>query len=424
MRHLKNNPLIPKLALLGIGLAIFVAGNVTGYLAKSATAATEPQEFAIFWEAWDLVLEQFVDQEIIDVQTMTYGAIRGMLSTLGDENHTVFFSPEEARQQQSTLEGSFEGIGAYVGTEDGRFTVIAPMHGSPAEAAGLRAGDVVVAVDGTEITGKPQWEVISIIRGPVGSAVTLTVLRPGEEKPQELIITRSRIDIDSVLWEPIPGTDFVYLQITQFAADTSRELDKALLAIQERLEGGTPVRGIVLDLRNNPGGYLQEAIEVNSHFLSAGKIILHERDADGRISTYRARGPGLAREIPMVVLINEGTASAAEISAGALQTNHRAKLVGETTLGTGTVLRPFTLSDESVLRLGVTNWLTPDMQLIKGEGIQPDVVIAQAAAATVVDGFFLADVAPDALHNHDDLQFTSALLLLNIELAQNGQTTN
>jgi carboxyl-terminal processing protease len=332
-----------------------------------------------------------------------------MLATLGDENHNVFFSPEEAEQQESALEGSFEGIGAFVGQEEGEFRIIAPIHGSPAEAAGILAGDVVLKVDGDDIAGLPEWEIISRIRGPKDTQVTLTVLHPEATEPEDITVTRGTIEIDSVTWHRIPETDFVYLQISQFAADTGNELQDALKAIQAEVDDGKPVAGVLLDLRNNPGGYLAQALRVNSQFLDKGKVILHERDADGELRTYKSVGTGLARTIPLIALINQGTASAGEITAGALQENGRARLVGMTTTGTGTVLQPFTLSDGSMLRLGVTNWLTPDQNLIKNVGVKPDVEVEQEAAVEMVDSFTVADATLQNLLESGDLQFTTAL---------------
>jgi carboxyl-terminal processing protease len=401
------------LLLLVALLTAFLAGAVTGFAARPALAAERPTQFEVFWEVWDLVERYFVDRDKIDPQQMTYGAIQGMLATLGDQNHTAFFSPQEAQQQQSALDGSFEGIGAYVeGTEAG-FRIIAPIHGSPAEEAGILAGDIILRVDGEDITGLPEWEVISRIRGPAGTTVILTVLHPNAEEPVDIAIVRRKIDIASVTWARIPNTNFIYLQISQFAADTGDELRAALEAIQAE---HSTVEGILLDLRNNPGGYLQEALRVNSQFLEAGKVILHERDASQQLRTYRSVGRGLAREYPMVVLINEGTASAGEITAGALKENERARLVGQTTLGTGTVLQPFTLSDGSVLRLGVTHWLTPDRNLIKGQGVTPHVVVKQDPATPMVDALRLqeADTITEVLAQGDK-QFNMGLLQLRFQ---------
>ncbi|MBV7329057.1 S41 family peptidase [Chloroflexi bacterium TSY] len=395
-------------------IGAFIAGHITGHRANVVFATDEPAEFGIFWEAWEIVNEHFVERNRIDFQAMTHGAIRGMLTSLGDENHTVFFTAAEAEQQNSSMEGSIEGIGAYVSQENGFFRIVAPILGSPAESAGIQAGDLVIAVDGEEIAGQPQWEVISKIRGTAGTAVTLTVIHPDETEPADIEIIRSRVDIPSVLWSPIPNTDYIYLQITQFAADTNQELIKALEKIQNVEENGNPINGILLDLRNNPGGFLRQALLVGSHFLEEGAIILHERDAQGNVSSYRANGPGLARTYPIVVLINEGSASAAEILLGSLRENGRAKLIGETTLGTGTVLRPYTLSDGSVIRLGVRNWLTPNMKLIKDRGITPNVTVKLPASIKMVDTRLLQEIDAETLKRHDDRQFAMGLLYLKL----------
>ncbi len=233
---------------------------------------------------------------------------------------------------------------------------------------------------------------------------------------KRLLISTSnavKYDIESVLWARIPGTDLVHLHVTQFASDTSIELEMALQEILDE-NAEQPVRGIILDLRNNPGGYLQEALRVASQFLPVDEIILHEQDAKENLTTYRSEGKGLARDIPMVVLINPGSASAAEIVAGALQENHRAKLIGEPTVGTGTVLRPFQLSDGSVLRLGVTNWLTPEKHLIKGEGIQPDVTIEQMPSVEMITSYLLDEMEAKEVRTHEDRQFQTAMLMLNL----------
>lgn len=399
-------------------LLTFLVGNITGWLARPALAADRPPEFVVFWEAWDIVVNHFVDQDKIDFRNMTYGAIEGMLNTLGDTNHTTFFTPDVARLQANALEGSFEGIGAHVSMEEGQFTIVAPIRGSPAEIAGILAGDQVIAVDGVSILGMGEWEVIDRVRGPAGTTVVLTVTRSTITEPVDITIVRGRIELDSVTWAPIPDTDLVYIQISQFAADTNFELLNVLKEIQKRAEQGTPFQGILLDLRNNPGGYLLESIRVAGQFLDEKQIVLHERDATGSMTTHRTRGPGYARTLPLVVLINEGSASAAEILAGALQENERAQLVGATTVGTGTVLQQFTLSDGSVIRLGITNWLTPKFNLIKNQGVQPNVRIAQAETGTLIDAFTLTQNSDQSAWSTEDQQFNAALLLLRLKTMQ------
>lgn len=411
----KNRRIVQRLVIVLIFLTslggAFTVGMATGVGARPALASDEPSQFSVFWEVWDLVNEHFVDQDKIDPTRMTYGAIQGMLATLGDENHTIFFSPEEAEQQADAMQGSFEGIGAYVEEVDGAVRIVAPIHGSPAEAAGILAGDVIFKVDGEDVTGLPQWEVVSRIRGPADTEVVLTVLHPDAEELVDITVMRGKIDVESVTWQQIPGTDFAYIQIAQFADDTGSELQAAL---EEINAAETPFAGILLDLRNNPGGYLAEALRVNSEFLPRGQTILHERDASGEIKTWKSVGEGLAREIPLVVLINEGTASAGEITAGALQENGRARLIGQPTLGTGTVLQPFTLSDGSVVRLGVTNWLTPNQNLIKGEGVKPDISLAQEAGVKMVDSYTLEDATLTEVLELGDRQFNLGLLHLRL----------
>lgn len=400
--------------ILGIFFA-FLLGNITGYNTRAALAANEPTQFAIFWETWDLVDEYFVDREKVDFTQMTYGAIRGMLESLGDKNHTVFFTPEEARQQAESMEGEFEGIGAFVALEEGKFTITQPMRGSPAEKAGLLPGDIILAVNGESIEGLAESTVISKIRGPAGTSVMLEIIHAGSETALEITVTRARIEIDSVLWSKIPGTDFVYVQLSQFASDTANELEVALTESLKTNENVNAVRGIVLDLRNNPGGYLNEAIRVGSEFLEPGKIILNERDAEGKTTALKAFGTGLARNIPIIVLVNKASASAAEIVSGALQVHGRGKLVGETTAGTGTVLNSFTLSDGSVVRIGVTNWLTPDERLLKDRGVEPDVKVALPTSVRLLDAYTLKEMKPEDVNKYGDVQFNSALLLLKLQ---------
>jgi len=397
-------------------LLAFLLGHITGWLARPVWAAEAPPEFRVFWEAWDIVLANFVDQDKIDFRRMTYGAIQGMLDTLGDNNHTVFFDPDTARLQENALEGSFEGIGAHVSMKNNTFTIVAPIRGSPAEAAGILAGDVIVAVDGTPTADLPEWDIINRVRGPAGTSVVLTVLHPDTEEPVEITVRRGRIELESIVWTRVPGTAIAYLQITQFAGDTNFELMRALQAIRAEAARGQAIQGILLDLRNNPGGYLHEAIRVGAQFLEKGQPILHERDAKGRLETHKSLGNGLARDLPMVVLINQGSASAAEILAGALQENGRAQLIGETTLGTGTVLHPFTLSDGSVIRLGVTNWLTPEFHLIKNQGIQPNIKVAQSASVPLIDAVALQTLTARQSGHTADRQFTAALILLRLLL--------
>ncbi len=413
---------LPVLIVWLMALA-FVGGNLSGYSIRSALAAEErPAEFAIFWEAWDFVATHFVDREKVDYTAMIYGAIEGMLATLGDDGHTTFLSPDDVAMHQASLQGSFEGIGAYVSMEDGNLTIVAPINGSPAEAAGILAGDIILAVNGESIAGQSLAQVIFLIRGPANSEVVLTVLHPDAQEPVTVSIIRDKIEIHSVSWSAIPGTELAYVAIAQFSAGMGQELETAL----QEISALRTFQGIVLDLRNNPGGFLQQAIHANSQFLPKGDVILIESDADKNEIIYRSRGWGYARDIPLVVLINEGTASAGEITAGALKENERALLIGETTFGTGTVLKQFDLSDGSAILLGVTNWLTPKGHLIKNQGVTPNIEIEQPASSKVVDADLLRFMAADELSTLEDAQFLKALEQLGVDLTtslrlQSGQ---
>ena len=391
----------------------FVGGNISGFTIRSAMAAEErPSQFIVFWEAWDYVVAHFVDRERVDFAAMTYGAIEGMLASLGDEGHTTFLAPDAVRLHQTSLEGSFEGIGAYVSMEEGEVLIVAPIDGSPAEQAGILAGDVILEVDGEPVQGKSLDQVIFLVRGPADSEVVLTVRRPEVLEPLQVPITRAQIEVPSVSWSPIPTTDISYIKISQFTASVDRELEAALREISEAQIN----QGIILDLRNNPGGFLQQAIQANSQFLPKGDLILIESDANQNQTVHRSRGLGYAREVPLVVLINLGTASAGEITAGALKENERALLIGETTFGTGTVLNQFGLSDGSAILLGVTNWLTPDGNLIKGQGVTPDLEVIQPASSKHVSAELLKSMTAELVGAIEDDQFLKALEHLGVEL--------
>jgi carboxyl-terminal processing protease len=391
----------------------FVGGNISGYSIRSAQAAeVRPTEFAIFWEAWDYVVTHFVDRERVDFTAMTYGAIEGMLASLGDEGHTTFLPPDALKLHHTSLEGSFEGIGAYVSMEEGNVLIVAPINGSPAEQAGILAGDIILEVDGESVEGKSLDQVIFLVRGPADSQVVLTVRRPEVQDPVTVSITRDRIEVPSVSWSPIPNTDISYVSISQFTAGVDRELEAALREISEVRAN----KGIILDLRNNPGGFLQQAIQTNSQFLPKGDLILIESDANQNQTVHRSRGLGYAREMPLIVLINKGTASAGEITAGALKENDRAFLIGETTFGTGTVLNQFGLSDGSAILLGVTNWLTPSGNLIKGQGVTPDLEVKQPASSKHVNADLLRNLTEDQFGTIEDAQFLKALEQLGVEL--------
>lgn len=333
---------------------------------QSATPEDLQTLFQPFWEAWDIVHEQYVDQPVEDTALMQ-GAIRGMLEALGDE-HTSFMDPEEFKAANESLAGEYEGIGAYVDTDGEWMTIISPIPGSPAEAAGLRSGDAIIAVDGEDMTGVNPELVRQKVLGPAGTTIVLTIQR-GDEKPFDVKITRARITIRSAEGKMLED-GIAYVQVATFGDKTTPELIAAL----EELMAQNP-KGMILDLRNNGGGYLQTAVEVASQFVGEG-VVLYEQYGDGERISYEAQPGGLATNIPLVVLVNEGTASASEIVAGAIQDHERGRLVGVTTYGKGSVQNWVPLSNgQGAVRVTIAKWLTPDERTIHGIGLTPDVIV-------------------------------------------------
>ncbi len=323
--------------------------------------------FVPFWEAWELVHTQYVDQPVDDVKLMQ-GAISGMLSALGDE-HTSYMDPQQYEDATTELAGEYDGIGAWVDPTGEYLTIISPMPGSPAERAGLKPGDKVIAIDGEDMTGLDGEVVRLKVLGPAGSVVRLTILREGEPEPLEFEIVREHIVIQSVIGEMRPD-GLAYIQITTFGDKTTSELRQTL----DTLLAQNP-KGIILDLRYNGGGYLDTSVQVASEFIGQG-VILYEQYGDGTRQAYEAIPGGRATDIPLVVLINEGTASASEILAGAIQDYGRGKLVGVTSYGKGSVQNWVPLSNnQGAVRVTIAKWLTPNGRTIHKQGLTPDVVV-------------------------------------------------
>jgi carboxyl-terminal processing protease len=382
--------------IVGIFVAVillagaFSGGFITGHLMPAAGAlpaldnllpqsnnptveqqASTPDDvetlFVPFWEAWNIVHDQYVEQPVDDVALMQ-GAIRGMMATLGDQ-HTFYMEPEAFESENSSLQGSYEGIGAYVDTDGDYLTIISPIEGSPADQAGLMPGDKVIAIDGEDMTGIAPEEARLKVLGPDGSEVTLTIVRDGESGTLQFVITRAEIVIRSAEGKMLED-GIAYVDINTFGEKTTPELRETL----DELMAQNP-RGLVIDLRNNPGGYLTTAIEVSSEFIEDG-LIMVEQYGNGERDEYMALGNGRATEIPIVVLINEGSASASEIVAGALQDYDRATLVGMQSYGKGSVqIRQPLSNDQGAARVTIAKWLTPKERAINHVGLTPDVIV-------------------------------------------------
>lgn len=331
---------------------------------------TEPPEeaadlFAPFWQAWDIVHSDYVDQPLDD-ETLMRGAIQGAIVAIGDPQ-TSYMDPDTYLQANIPLEGSYEGIGAWVDTEGEFLTIVSPMPGSPAEEVGLEPGDIVIGIDGEDMTGIDPNLVIRRVLGPAGSTVVLTIQRGNEIL--EFEIERRSIEVPSVQSELIED-DIGYIQLFSFSNDTAEYLRQAIRSLKD--DGAT---SLILDLRGNGGGFLFSAINVSSEFIEEG-LILTEKFGDGTEQTYESSGRGLATELPIVVLINAGTASASEIVAGAIQDYGRGTLVGETSFGKGSVQNWVPLDDDQgAVRVTVARWFTPNGILIDQQGLTPDVEV-------------------------------------------------
>ena len=348
----------------------FLAGFGTSWFMQTqgrpAAAAGEPQEFGIFWETWRIIEREFYG-EVPTAQEMTYAAIQGAVNGLDDPN-TIFMDPRVSELESTDLKGMFEGIGAVVTMKDGQLVIVAPMEGQPAQEAGLHAGDIIIQVDDHEIVDMALTEAVLLIRGPKGTHVRLTILRAGEPEPLVVEVVRGEVKTPTVTWR-LMEFKIGYIHLSLFGERTHAELAEA---IQELTKKGA--KALILDLRNNPGGYLESSIKVASQFIGSGTIA-YQSWSDGRERSFQAIRGGLATEIPLVVLINQGSASASEIVAGAIQNRERGLLIGERTFGKGWVQNVHQLSDGSTLHVTVAQWLTPGRQQISDEGIAPDIEV-------------------------------------------------
>jgi carboxyl-terminal processing protease len=364
------------------------------------------QDFQLIVDAWNTIEKNYVDRSAVSNTPLAYGAITGMVNALGDTGHSRFMSPQAVQSENSYTSGQFEGIGAEVQTKDNQTVIVAPIPGSPAEKAGVEPGDIIVKVDGGDVSGLPLESVVNKILGPAGTQVQITLQNPTTKQNRTLTITRARISVQNVSWNLIPGTSIADVQIAGFSSGVTSQLKAAITAIQA--QGAT---GLILDLRNNPGGLLNESVSLASQFLKSG-VVLQEKDAQGKINNVNVQHGGTATDIPMVVLINQGTASAAEIVSGALQDSQRATLVGETTFGTGTVLDTFSLPDNSALLLATREWLTPKGRVIWHKGIQPDQTVSLPPNAAPLYAYQIKNLTAADVQATQDTQFLQALKIL------------
>lgn len=404
--------------LFGLVIGVFVDRQ---YLAGIIPSAVVPlravPDFLLMSRAWNLIDSHYVDRASIHPKQMTYAAISGMVDSLGDTGHSTFLTPQMVKMADSVISGDFAGIGAEVRMKGHDVVIVTPLDGTPAQRAHLRPGDVILKVDGKTVAGEPLGEVVDKIRGPVGTRVTLELMNPASGKKRQVALVRAKISIHTVSWHMLPGTVVADVRISSFSNGTSAQLAQALSAARE-----AGARGLILDLRNDPGGLLTEAIDVASQFVSNGNIML-ERNVHGQISPVK-NNPAMPRTtLPVVVLINGGTASAAEIVAGALKDDLHAPLIGEKTFGTGTVLQQFKLPDGSAMLLAVEEWLTPDGHSFWHKGLEPTDKVKLPAEARILRPQAMKGMNAPALHKSGDTQLLAGLDAIRARMKQAARET-
>lgn len=391
MSRFRNFIVVVALLILAGGIGYNLGERKTSLLLspdKRVVVNQEPPpsttiDFSLFWDVWQRLFRAYIDRATMDPQKMVWGAISGMVNSLGDP-YTTYLPPKENKDFKSELGGSFEGIGAELGLKDGHVIVIAPLKGNPAEKAGIRAGDAILKVDDVDTSGWTVTQTVDKIRGPGGTSVKLSILHVGDTKPIDISVTRSTILLPSVdTWikdssqikeiSGLPKTKsgrVAYIHLSRFGDTTNSDWDRA---VTDLLAAG-PVKGLIFDLRNNPGGYLEGAVYISSEFIKGGSVV-SQVNSDGTRQDYPVMRVGRLLTIPVVVLINKGSASAAEITAGALRDYKRATIVGETSFGKGTVQTPEDLPDGSSVHITTGRWLLPNGDSISKKGITPDVTI-------------------------------------------------
>ncbi len=345
--------------------------NAQNNLPKGTKA--ENVDFSLFWDTWEKVEQKYVDRGKIDPQKMFYGSIKGMVASVEDP-YTFFLTPEENKQSKADLGGKFEGIGAQLGLKENRIVIIAPLKDSPAESAGVLSGDIITKVDGESTEKWTLLQTVSKIRGDNGTEVILTVARASGEK--DIPIIRQEIKVPSVelTYEKKNGKTVAYLRLSQFGDSTNNEWETAATEIADKWSN-KEIAGLVLDVRGNPGGYLESSVFIASEFLEQGKMVVKQETTNSDDRVYSVKRNGLLLDIPLTVLINQGSASASEILSGALRDHKRATLVGQKSFGKGSVQEALDLQDGAGLHVTIAKWLLPNGEWINGKGIEPEVLV-------------------------------------------------
>jgi len=403
------------LAVIAACLIAFSAGMVVDHSlfprtisssdqsASSAAPVGTAENSALYNEALQIIKGRFVGRSSLTDQQLLYGAIKGMVDSLGDTGHSTFLTPAQYAAFQQSLSASVAGIGVVMSSASNVFRVDRVIAGSPAAAGGVKVGDTITAVDGTSTTDMTLTDLGSKIRGPAGTKVTITVLHAGSTTPVDITLTRAQIDVPLTGWGMVPGTHIADIVLVEFSTGAADQVQQDITEAQKA--GAT---SIILDLRGNPGGYAQEAQDVASEFLSSG-IVYIEQDANGNNTDISVDTSRTHTDLPLVVLVDHDSASSSEIVAGALQDSGRAKIVGLATFGTGTVLQQFKLSDGSYIILGTSWWLTPHGHKIFGVGIKPDESVPMAAGTIPADPTTFGTMTVAQLNASGDAELMAAV---------------
>lgn len=390
--HSSNEPVTKKVSwtnlilVISVGVLIFGLGYKFGQYRGMGGAplsisggsgvrntGQKDVDFSLFWEVWNKIDEKYVDEKKIDPKKMYYGAIKGMVASVEDP-YTFFLTPDENKKSKDDLGGRFEGIGAQLGLKDSKIVIISPLKNSPAMKAGLHSGDVIVKVDGASVAGWTLNQTVGKIRGPGGTSVKLTVNRDGTN--MDFTIKRETIKVDSVelTYQNRNGNQYAVIKINQFGDTTNNEWDKAAAEVAQKYNNGE-IKGMVLDVRDNPGGYLESAVYIASEFLPVGNLVVKQQSTIEGEHDYNVTRTGNLLTIPMTTMINGGSASAAEILSGALRDHKRSVLVGEKSFGKGSVQEALDLSNGAGLHVTVAKWILPNGDWIHGKGIMPAVQV-------------------------------------------------
>lgn len=365
---------------------VFLTGIYIGYAhspaVNSVTAVTNkesdiaPADFSLYWKAWQLIDQKSPNAEKATTDERIYGSIKGLLSSL-DDPYTSFFTPDEAAAFQSEIEGSFEGVGIEIAEKNDVLTVIAPLKGTPAEKAGILAGDLIVKINDTSTESMTTDEAIHLIRGKGGTSVVLTILREGVTEPKVFTLVRDRITLPTVDTEAYETKDTFVIKLYNFSAQAPQLFAAALKKFQ-----ATGDKNLIIDLRNNPGGYLDAAVSIAGWFLPEGQLVVKEIGKDpSDVMVHNSKGPNTIHDKKVYILINRGSASASEILAGALKEHGIATLVGERSFGKGSVQEPISLPGGTLLKITVAKWYTPHGVSISDSGLTPDTLLKMGSAA-------------------------------------------